>query len=95
MKATLLYRFRREFDDRAILEVIVWQVPKPVEGCSHPYKYRLFYGFPGQRIIGYDNERPKGDHRHTVYGEEHYTFTGPEKLIDDFLADVAKERSTT
>ncbi len=63
------------------------------EGCSHPYKYRLFYGFPGQRIIGYDNERPKGDHRHTVYGEERYTFAGPEKLIDDFLADLAKERS--
>ena len=93
-QATLLYRFRREFDDRAILEVIVWQVPKPVEeGCSHPYKYRLFYGFPGQRIIGYDNERPKGDHRHTIDGEERYMFAGPEKLIDDFLSDVAKERS--
>lgn len=93
MRATLLYRIRREFDDRAILEVIVWKVPKPVEGCAHPYKYRLFYGFPGQRMIGYDNERSKGDHRHTIHGEERYTFAGPEKLIDDFLADVAKERS--
>lgn len=46
MKAVTLYRFRREFDDGAILEIVVWQVPKPVEGCSHPFKYRLFYGLP-------------------------------------------------
>jgi predicted transcriptional regulator len=24
----------------------------------------LFYGFPGNRLAGYDNERGKGDHRH-------------------------------
>lgn len=93
MKASPLYRFRREFDDGAILEAIIWQVPEPVEGCSHPYKYRLFYGFPGRRVIGYDNERPKGDHRHEDGSERGYVFTGPEKLIDDFLADVTRKRS--
>lgn len=45
-------------------------------------------------MIGYDNERPKGGHRHEDGKEENYAFTGPEKLIDDFLADVARLRST-
>jgi len=27
-------------------------------------KYSLFYGRAGSRIVGYDNERDKGDHRH-------------------------------
>jgi hypothetical protein len=29
----------------------------PDEDCSHTYKYRLFYGRLGKRIVGYDNER--------------------------------------
>ena len=45
-------------------------------------------------MIGYDNERGKGDHRHVDGQEEPYLFKGWEALIDDFLADVAKMRST-
>lgn len=93
MNATLLYRFRRTFDDGAILDVVVWQVPEPVQGCVHPYKYRLFYGYPGRRVVGYDNERPKGDHRHEGDREDAYVFSSPEKLIDDFLADVSRKRN--
>ena len=55
---------------------------------------RLLYGYPGQRLIGYDNERPKGDHRHFRETEEPYDFSTPEQLIDDFLADIANERKT-
>lgn len=90
--ARLIYRHYQAFDDGAILEVVIWSVPRPVPGSSHAYKYRLFYGYPGQRVIGYDNERPKGDHRHFRDTEEPYNFTNPEQLIDDFLADVANER---
>lgn len=93
MTATLIYRQRLDFDDGAILEIVVWRLPKPVEGCSHPYKYRLFYGLPGLRLVGYDNERPKGDHRHQGDREESYAFTSPEKLIDDFLRDVGAMRA--
>ncbi|CAO3426468.1 hypothetical protein [Azospirillum endophyticum] len=39
-------------------------------------------------MVGYDNERGKGDHRHYGLREEPYRFTSPEKLITDFLADV-------
>ncbi len=55
-------------------------------------KYSLFYGVPGKRIVGYDNERGKGDHRHLGEREEPYLFESPEKLIVDFMADVAKAR---
>jgi len=93
MSAELLFRQRLDFDDGAILEIIVWRVPKPVSGCRHGFKYRLFYGYAGQRLIAYDNERPKGDHRHHGKTEEAYVFETPEKLIDDFLRDVDEWRS--
>lgn len=91
--AILLYRQRLDFDDGGILEIVVWRLPVPVAGCSHPFKYRLFYGYPGQRLVGYDNERPKGDHRHWSGKEAHYAFESPEKLIDDFLRDVEDMRA--
>ena len=56
-------------------------------------QFRMFYGFPGRRLVGYDNERGKGDHRHIDGREEPYDFRGWEALIDDFLADVARLRS--
>ena len=92
-EATLLYRHRQDFDDGAILEVIVWKLLRPIAGSAHPYKYRLFYGYRGERVICYDNERPKGDHRHHRQRESAYTFVSPARLIDDFLADVALERN--
>ena len=42
VKADLLQRERFDFDDGAILEMVIWRVPPPVAGCRHPYKYRLF-----------------------------------------------------
>ncbi len=94
MKAALLYRHREDFDDGAILEVAVWRLSQPVQDSDHPYKYRLFYGYPDFRVVGYDNERGKGDHRHYSGREESYQFTTPEQLMDDFLADVESARKT-
>lgn len=93
MKAELLYRYREDYSDGAIMEVVIWRVPEPIQGSGHSYKYRLFYGHPGQRLVGYDNERGKGDHRHIGEREVPYPFTTPEKLIDDFLGDIDKLRS--
>ena len=93
MKATLVQRDRFDFDDGTLVEMVIWEVPKPVIGSRHTYKYRLFYGLPGKRFVGYDNERPKGDHRHWDNREQSYTFTGVEALVKDFLADVARWRS--
>ncbi len=93
MKAELLQRDRLVFDDGAILEMIIWHVPEPVKGSMHPYKYRLFYGRSGRRIVAYDNERPKGDHRHIGSVEQPYRFIDVDTLVRDFLSDVARWRS--
>jgi len=53
----------------------------------------LFYGRPVERIIGYDNETGKGDHRHYRDREETYRFTNYETLIRDFMNDVRRERT--
>jgi hypothetical protein len=64
MDATLIIRDRRILTDGAIIEVVVWWVPAPVPPTTHGLKYRLFYGKDSQRIVGFDNERGKGDHKH-------------------------------
>jgi hypothetical protein len=93
MKAELLQRQRYVFDDGSILEMVIWRVPKPVPGSRHAFRYRLYYGRYGKRIIGYDNERPKGDRRHVEGREEPYAFSDVETLVRDFLSDVAQRRS--
>ncbi len=94
MLAELIYRAREAFEDGAILEIVIWRLPAPVPGCSHPFKYRLYYGRGGRREIGFDNERPKGDHRHVGDREVGYTFEGLEKLINDFMDEVRKRRQS-
>ncbi|AYD00391.1 hypothetical protein NCHU2750_09980 [Neorhizobium sp. NCHU2750] len=92
MKAQLLYRSKSILTDGAIVEMVVWKVPAPVPGSQHGYKYRLFYGRDGERLVAYDNERGKGDHRHIHGREENYQFSTMEKLIADFLEDVHVRR---
>jgi hypothetical protein len=53
-----------------------------------PLKYSLFYGRPGVREVGYDNERGKGDHRHFQGRETAYAFSSVEQLMSDFWSDV-------
>lgn len=90
MKATLILRERRELQSGDVLEMVVWRVAQPVPPCGHDYKYRLVLIRQGQRLVGYDNERGKGDHRHLDGREESYVFQSPERLIEDFLADVQR-----
>ena len=51
-KATLILHRKRRYDDGAILELKLWQVPAAVPGSAHLFKYSLFYGTGGQRLIG-------------------------------------------
>jgi hypothetical protein len=66
----------------------VWHVPSPVTPSAHSLKYSLFYGRPGVREVGYDNERGKGDHRHFRGVESAYSFSTVEQLMADFWTDV-------
>lgn len=71
-----------------IVEMVVWRVPKPVPPSGQDFKYRLVYLRGGKRVVGYDNERGKGDHKHLGVRELKYVFRDVQTLIDDFLADV-------
>ena len=94
MKAELLFHQRIEYEDGAIVEMALWRVPLPVPPSIHGLKYSLFYGRPGVREVGYDNELGKGDHRHFQGVEEPYAFITVEKLIADFWSDVRRLRGT-
>ncbi len=92
MKAELLFHQRIDYDDGAIVEMVIWRVPVLVPPTTHGLKYSLFYGRPGMREVGYDNERGKGDHRHLGEIETPYLFTSAEQLMADFWSDVHKSR---
>ena len=70
------------------VEMTVWQVPKPMLPSEHPFKYSLVFIRDNQRVVGYDNERGKGDHKHLGPREVKYTFVDIETLVADFLRDV-------
>ena len=91
-RARLIFRDKLTLADGAVVEMRIWQVPAPVPPALHVFKYSLFYGRPDERIVGYDNERGKGDHRHVDGREEPYSFVDVETLVRDFLADVEERR---
>jgi len=92
MKARLAFHDKQVLPDGLIAEMKIWEGLESVPGSRHRLKYSLFYGRPGRRLVGYDNERGRGDHRHIGSQEEPYSFTTPERLIEDFLADVHRLR---
>ena len=94
MAARLITRFKNVNPDGSILELVVWKVPEPVPPTDHGYKYRAVYVQSGQRIVGFDNERGKGDHCHLDGKEVPYVFTTVEQLVEDFIAAVAARRAS-
>lgn len=90
MKAVPLLRRRIILAVDAFVEVVIWKVPEPVRPATHHFKYRLAYVVDGRCVLRYDNERGKGDHRHTEETEEPYAFSTPEKLMADFGADITR-----
>lgn len=90
MKAVQLVRTRIIYSERAFAELALWQVPKPVAGSVHQFKYRLAYVVDGVCVLRYDNEVGKGDHRHFDGRESNYNFKTPDRLIADFQRDIAR-----
>lgn len=95
MSAERLFHQRIHYDDGAIVEMVIWRVPSSVPPSTHGLKYSLFYGRPGVRDAGYDNERGKGDHRHFQGVETPYAFSSVERLMIDFWSDVRALRGKT
>ena len=88
VKAKLLIRERVVYPDGGLVEMVVWRLPRPVPPTSHGFKYRFVYVFDGRRVLGYDNERGKGDHRHVDGVEERIRFTTIDDLLSQFVIEV-------
>ncbi|HMM64753.1 MAG TPA: DUF6516 family protein [Mesorhizobium sp.] len=90
-RAILIQHRRLNLHGGWIVQIRVWKLPAASRERPHGLKYSLFFGRRGERIVGYDNERGKGDHRHHRDHEEPYAFTTMEKLVADFWNDVRRE----
>ena len=93
MQAHLITSFKNLTPEGGVIELVVWKVPIPVPPTEHGFKYRAVYSLNGVRIVGFDNERGKGDHCHLDGNEVPYTFVSIDQLVEDFIAAVATRRT--
>jgi hypothetical protein len=92
MKATKLFHDKATLPDGSIAEMTIWQLATANPERPHGLKYSLYYGRVGERLVGYDNERGKGDHKHIAGREQRYRFVSVEQLVAVFLEDVERVR---
>lgn len=90
MKARPLIQRRVVLGSAAFADVRLWEVPQPVRGSGHVYKYSLALVVRGTCVLRYDNEAGKGDHRHIGSVEGPYRFVDIDRLIADFERDVRR-----
>ena len=89
MAARLLFHKKQRYRD-GIVEIVIGQLPQADTERPHGLKYRLVYVRDGKRVVGYDNERGKGDHKHIADQELPYRFNRVRDLVRDFWADVRR-----
>ncbi|MBP2511551.1 MULTISPECIES: toxin-antitoxin system TumE family protein [Agrobacterium] len=94
MKAQKITEHKSVEADGSIVQFVVWKVPTPVPPTDHGFKYRMVYIQNGVRVVGFDNERGKGDHMHLDGKEFPYRFTTIDQLIEDFVSEVEKRRQS-
>ena len=92
MEARELFNRRVPVTERAFAELVLWEVPEPLAGSKHCYKYRLAFVAAGECVLRYDNEAGKGDHKHVRGKEVKYRFVSVDKLMADFFEDVKRWR---
>ena len=85
MKAQLLLKQRLILSETSFAEMVIWQLPAPLQGSAHHFKYRLAYVVNNACVIRYDIEAGKGSHVRIDAQEVEYNFVSTEQLIDDFL----------
>jgi hypothetical protein len=92
MKAKLLMRQRVIVSDCVFAEMVILDLPEPLEASPHSFKYRLAFVVNGKCVLRYDNEAGKGDHRHLAGRERAYKFVSPRQLASDFFAAIERYR---
>ena len=85
-------RERLSLDDRSFVELVIWKLPEPLAGSTHPFKYRLALVSEDTCVFRYDNEAGKGDHKHLGEAEMPYAFSGLDQLQEDFWSEVEQWR---
>lgn len=86
--ATLIVDRKLTLEGGLILQAVVWELPVPLPGSCHRFKYRLYYGRAGECLIRFDNERGKGDHFHVGGDEQPYRFVNLATLLRDFYREI-------
>ena len=89
MSAVKLFH-KKQLYHGGIIEMVIWQLPSVDTERPHGLKYRLVYVKEGKRLVGYDNERGKGDHKHIGEEEQVYAFQSVDQLLEDFWNDVKR-----
>jgi Family of unknown function (DUF6516) len=92
IRVVLLLHERMILSQRAFAELVVWQLPSPVPGSAHRFKYRLAYVTNRRCVIQFDNESGKGDHMHVDGNQLPYVFVSLEQMQDDFWRTVRHRR---
>jgi hypothetical protein len=92
MKAIKITEHKSVSADGSVTQFVIWKVPTPVPPTEHGFKYRMVYIRDGERVVGFDNERGKGDHMHLDGEELPYTFTTISQLMEDFISEIEKRR---
>jgi hypothetical protein len=92
MKAREFFNRRVPVAEQAFAELVLWELPEPLPGSKHPYKYRLAFVVEGDCVLRYDNEAGKGDHKHAFGKEAKYRFVSVDKLVADFFEEVRRWR---
>ncbi len=88
VSAKLLLNERHTISETSFVEMVIWQIPSPVSGNGHSFKYRLAFVKDGICVLRYDNEAGKGDHRHKGKEKVSYEFVTPQLLLNDFWNEV-------
>jgi hypothetical protein len=90
MKAVEIFNRRIAYAENRFAQVVAWQVPTPVRGSAHDYKYSLAYVVDSVCVLRYDNEAGKGDHKHIGDTQSGYAFVDLPRLLSDFESDIAR-----
>jgi len=90
MKARPLINRRVILTPRAFAELVIWELPAPLAGSPHRFKYRLALVADAVCVVRCDNEGGKGDHVHAGGCERSYRFESIDGLIADFQAHVRR-----
>jgi hypothetical protein len=90
MPANLIQKRRYDLGNNRFADVSIWEIPAPLPGSAHRFKYRLALVDEGVCIMRYDNEAGKGDHKHIGNCEVPYSFIDLDRLVEDFWFDVGR-----